>query len=294
MKVLVLGASGMLGHKLYQTLSESEHQVFGTLRRPLLEIPHMGPPGRGHMLEGVDVRVADTVQRALLDARPQVVVNCIGLIKPRSKVSATTIEINSLFPHRLAQWCDLAGARLIHISTDCVFSGREGNYNEDSIPDAEDLYGRTKLLGEVIASPHLTIRTSIIGRELGTKYSLMEWILSQTGETNGFVNAIFTGLSTQALSRVLLALLDREEVQGLLHVAGERVNKYDLLKLVVRHFGLPIQVHRHEDLYSDRSLIATAFGKLGLTVPPMEQMVAEMAAENYMYETSAAAVAGSP
>ena len=290
MRVLVLGVTGMLGHKLYQTLSDSEHKVFGTMRRPPAEVPYPDLPGGGHMLEGVDVRTPDTVHRALLDARPQVVINCIGLIKPRSKVSATTIEINSLFPHRLAQWCDLVGARLIHISTDCVFSGRAGNYSEESIPDAEDLYGRTKLLGEVTDPPHLTIRTSIIGRELGTKYCLLEWILSQTGEANGFVNAIFTGLSTRALSRVLLSLLELDQVQGLLHVAGERVNKYDLLKLVVQHFGLNLQVNRYEDIYSDHSLDATAFGQLGLTVPSMEQMVAEMAAENSMYESPVTAV----
>lgn len=283
MRVLVMGAAGMLGHKVYQTLGET-HEVRGTVRRPIGDVEEYGVLDRDRVLEGVDARISETVERAFLSAKPDVVVNCLGLIKPLAKDPALAIELNSLFPQRLARYCDLSGARLVQISTDCVFSGRQGNYSEDSIPDPEDLYGRTKLLGEVTYSPHLTIRTSIIGRELGTKHNLVEWILSQRGEVNGFANAVFSGLTTRALSRMLVSLLEVDDLHGLLHLAGERVNKYDLLNLVVAHFGLDLTVNRHEDFHSDRGLAAEPFKKLGISVPTMDEMVAEMAAENAIYE----------
>jgi dTDP-4-dehydrorhamnose reductase len=279
-----MGASGMLGHKVYQTFTDTKHQVYGTLRGSIRDFEKYALFDPKGIIEGVDARIPQTVEKAFLIARPEIVINCLGLIKPRSKDPALTIEINALFPHKLAWYCDMIDARLVHISTDCVFSGKEGNYTEQSVPDPEDLYGRTKLLGEVMYAPHLTIRTSIIGRELGTKHNLVEWVLDQKGEVNGFVNAIFTGLTTRAFSRVLVPLLELGEVHPLLHVAGERVNKYDLLQTMNKHFGLNLTIHRDEDFSCDRSLVARPFQELGILVPSMEDMVDEMAAENRLYQ----------
>ena len=293
MRVLVMGVSGMLGHKVYRTFAATDHEVYGALRKPVREFQRYGLFDPERVIEGIDALIPETVERAFLAARPDVVINCVGLVKPFAKDPALTIEINAAFPHRLARYCELVGARLLQVSTDCVFSGRDGNYTEQSVPDPEDLYGRTKLLGEVVHGPHLTVRTSIIGRELGSSHSLVEWILSQQGEANGFVNAIFTGLSTLAFSRVLVALVDLRDIHGLLHVAGERVNKYELLALVVKHFGLDLTVRRHEDFYSDRSLVAQPFRELGISVPSMEEMVAEMAAETELYQRPVAVMSRS-
>ena len=290
MRILVMGAGGMLGHKVYQTVSATEHELYGTLRRPLREFERYRLFDPNKIIEGVDARVAEDIERAFLIARPEVVINCLGLIKPLAKDPALAIELNSLFPYKLARYCDLVGARLMQISTDCVFSGKDGNYTEQSIPDPEDLYGRSKLLGEVAYAPHLTVRTSIIGRELGTKHNLVEWILSQRGETNGFARAWFTGLTTRALGRVLASLAELPGLHGLLNVAGERVNKYDLLNLVVKYFDLDLKVHSQEDFYCDRSLAAKPLQELEIPVPSMEEMVAEMAADNAMYQIPLGAV----
>ena len=292
MRVLVIGASGMLGHKVYQTFDALGHQVHGTIRRSLGEFEHYGVLDADRVVQGVDVRMPETVESAFVKTQPEVVINCMGLIKPLAKDPELAVELNSLFPHKLARYCDLVGARLVQVSTDCVFSGRNGNYTEHSIPDPEDLYGRSKLLGEVLYAPHLTIRTSIIGRELGTKYNLVEWILSQHGELNGFANAWFTGLTTRALSRVIASLVELEGVHGLLNVGGERVNKYELLKQVLRHFGMNLTVQRYEDFHSDRSLVGYSLRDLGIPVPSMEDMVAEMASENDMYQRRRVAVSG--
>ncbi len=282
MRVLVMGASGMLGHKVYQTFGDSGHEVYGTVRKTARDLEEYGLDP-ANIIEGINARIPETVEGAFQKVRPETVINCIGVIKPLAKDPLPTVELNALFPNRLARYCDLAGARMIQVSTDCVFSGRDGYYTEESMPDPEDLYGRTKVLGEVTYAPHLTIRTSIVGRELGSRFSLIEWILSQKGDVNGFINAWFTGLTTRVLSRVLKSLSEIETAQGLLHVAGERVNKYDLLKLVDRYFGLGLTIHKYEDFYNDRSLVAKPFGELGIPVPGMEEMIAEMAAEDAQY-----------
>ena len=125
MRVLVMGVTGMLGHKVYQTFAATKHQVYGTLRGSIRDFEKYALFDPKGIIEGVDARIPQTVEKAFLIARPKVVINCLGLIKPRSKDPALTIEINSLFPHRLAELCALSGARLLHLSTDCVFSGRK-------------------------------------------------------------------------------------------------------------------------------------------------------------------------
>ncbi len=195
--------------------------------------------------------------------------------------------MNSLFPHRLAQACGAAQARLIHISTDCVFSGQRGNYSEDNITDAEDLYGRTKALGEVDYGNNLTIRTSMIGRELQGSHGLIEWFLGQQGKTvRGFKRAIFSGFTTNALAKIIGEVIsDQPELRGTWHVAAEPINKFDLLSQVQETYGLDIEIEPDETFVCDRSLNAERFrNETGMAAPSWPDMITEMRADDTPYD----------
>jgi dTDP-4-dehydrorhamnose reductase len=204
-KVLILGGSGMLGHKAWQTLAP-RFDTFATFRGAAEAYTSLGIFDEARVVGGVNACQFETVARAFASVRPQVVVNCIGIVKQEAaaKDPIVNITVNSLFPHRLAELCDGIGARLIHISTDCVFSGEKGNYSEADAPDATDLYGRTKILGEVTAGDCLTIRTSMIGRELSSAHGLFEWFWSHAGQrVRGFKRAVFSGFTTGALANII-------------------------------------------------------------------------------------------
>jgi dTDP-4-dehydrorhamnose reductase len=261
MKVLILGGDGMLGHKLLATLSP-DHVVAVTLRQPLPAYEPFGLFNPGNVFPDFDARSAERAVELFARFRPDAVVNCIGIVKQRDEAKdvVASIEINALLPHRLAELCGAAGARLIHIGTDCVFSGRRGGYREADISDAEDLYGRTKYLGEVATPPALTLRTSIIGRELSRKRSLVEWFLAQTGGVRGFRRAIFNGLTTAELSRVIKMVLERfPEAHGLYHVSAEPIDKFSLLHLLREHYRKEIDIAPDETVVIDRSLDSTRF-----------------------------------
>ena len=283
-RVLILGATGMLGHKLWQVLSPSlDTHVTVRTSEPRVELLD---PAR--TLCNVSADAFDTVADAVATVSPDVVVNCIGIVKQVREAHdpLTSITINSLFPHRLAQLCGERGARLIHVSTDCVFSGRTGNYSEADNPDPVDLYGRSKLLGEVDYGECLTIRTSIIGRELAGASGLLEWFLSQEGSVRGFQRAIFSGLTTQALSRVLASVItDHPALAGIRHIAAAPVNKLDLLRMLKDAYGLDVEIVPDDEVAIDRSLDGTAFEQdTGWRADPWPDMVAELAADETPYE----------
>jgi len=207
LKILVLGITGMLGSAVFKALCESKrHQVWGSQRGrsphpKLAEFPSAG------ILTGLDVLDQDSLTHTFAKVKPNVVINCVGLIKQLDQANdpLVALPINSLLPHRLLQLCEVAGARLVHISTDCVFSGRKGNYLETDVSDAEDLYGKSKYIGELHNSPYaITLRTSIIGHELGTSFALLEWFLAQQGTVKGFSKAIFSGVPTCELAEIIL------------------------------------------------------------------------------------------
>lgn len=283
-RVLILGATGMLGHKLWQVLSPSlDTHVTVRTSEPRVELLD---PAR--TLCSVSADAFDTVADAVATVEPDVVVNCIGIVKQVREAHdpLTSITINSLFPHRLAQLCGERGARLIHVSTDCVFSGHTGNYSEADNPDPVDLYGRSKLLGEVDYGACLTIRTSIIGRELAGASGLLEWFLSQEGSVRGFQRAIFSGLTTQALSRVLASVItDHPALAGIRHIAAAPVNKLDLLRMLKDAYGLDVEIVPDDEVAIDRSLDGTAFEQdTGWRADPWPDMVAELAADETPYE----------
>jgi dTDP-4-dehydrorhamnose reductase len=281
MKVLILGGSGMLGHQLWRVLSARfDTQV--TLRRFDPSLGQLFDPQR--TLTGVAAEDFDSVLRAFAKARPDIVVNCIGIVKQQgaSKDPVACLTVNALFPHRLAQLCQAAGARLIHVSTDCVFSGKKGDYTETDFPDAEDLYGRSKLLGEVQGPGCLTLRTSIIGRELQTRQGLIEWFLSNVGRSvAGYRNAIFSGLTTGALSALIAQAIEKwPGLEGLWHVAAEPISKFDLLRLARSAFHVDITIVPDDGFRCDRSLCAAKFQRAtGWTARPWPEMIADMRKE---------------
>lgn len=286
MRLLVLGGDGMLGHELLRQL-ETRHEVIVTLRRPRTDyadagISHSGIFHTGNSISGVDVRDTALVRGVLAGVRPDAVVNAVGIVKqrPAGQDAVSCLEINALFPHRLAQLAADVGARLIHVSTDCVFSGKRGRYTEDDRPDATDVYGLTKLLGEVTGPGALTLRTSIIGLELESRRGLVEWFWKQTGSIRGFQRAIYTGLTTTETSRVIERLLhDHPDMSGLWHLASEPISKYELLTLLAKKCGRDdITVEPDSSFACDRSLVGARFTKAtGYQPPSWDDMTTELA-----------------
>lgn len=283
MKILVLGGDGMLGRQLATTLA-TRHQVHLTLRQPLEAYASLAVSA-DHTTGGVDARdwmhLAEVIERTAPDA----VVNCIGIVKQRkdAKSPIPSLEVNSLLPHRLNELCARHRIRWVHFSTDCVFSGHKGSYTEADNPDPVDLYGRTKLLGEVHDPPALTLRTSIIGLEdRAQKTGLIEWFLAQRGTIKGFRRAIYTGLTTAAMARLVGRVLEQHaDLHGLWQVASEPITKYDLLVALAGTLGrTDIDIVPDDDFFCDRSLRPDAFSRAtGYTAPTWEEMLTELAAD---------------
>ncbi|MBN9370262.1 MAG: NAD(P)-dependent oxidoreductase [Hydrogenophaga sp. SCN 70-13] len=281
MNVLILGGTGMLGHAMFHLLSQTAGlQTWATVRSSGAR-RHFPPALADRLVSGVDVENADTLSQIFARVRPDVVINCIGLIKQLAAANdpLAALPINALLPHRLARLCDVAKARLIHVSTDCVFSGQRGHYVETDTADATDLYGRSKHLGEVDYPHTITLRTSIIGEELeGGANGLVGWFLSQSGSVKGFTRAIFSGLPTVELARVVRDhVLPRPDLHGLYHVATRAIAKADLLALVASAYGRQIEIVPDASLVIDRSLDASKFQMAtGYVAPDWPALIAGM------------------
>ena len=263
-KILILGASGMLGNALLRFFaSRTLHDTVGIVRSER-SIGLLPAEVRDRVAAAGDVEDVDGLVRMFDRHRPTVVINCVGLVKQlgEAKDPLAAIPINAVLPHRLARLCALTGARLIHLSTDCVFSGAKGMYVEDDLPDASDVYGRTKLLGEVEYPHTLTLRTSIIGHELAGNHSLICWFLSQSGTVRGFNRAIFSGFPTVEIARIIdRHVLPHPELSGLYHLSAAPIDKYSLLKLVAEAYGVAVAIEPDPSLVIDRSLDSTRFRK---------------------------------
>ena len=281
MKILILGVTGMLGNAVFRTFSaDVAHETWGTLRSGMA-LRHYPKQSHARLLSGVDVLDQDALVAVLARVQPDVVINCVGLIKQLAdaKDPLTALPINAMLPHRLARLCALSGARLIHVSTDCVFSGRKGMYQESDLSDAEDLYGKSKYIGELHDLPNaITLRTSIIGHELGSSYALVDWFLSQQGSVKGFTKAIFSGLPTVELARVMRDfVVPHPELNGLYHVAAEPVDKFSLLTQVAAQYGKQIEIHPDDALVIDRSLDGSRFREAtGYVAPAWPELIRRM------------------
>jgi dTDP-4-dehydrorhamnose reductase len=249
------------------------------------EFERLGLFSDKRVFTGVDVADFESLARVIRELKPDAVLNCVGIIKQlkESKNAIQSLTINSLLPHRLAEVCGETGARLVLFSTDCVFSGKRGRYQESDFADAEDLYGRTKFLGEVADAPHaITLRSSIIGREIGSTYSLVDWFLSQKApRVKGYRGAIYSGFTTLEMARIVDRVLgEQKQLHGLWQVASEPITKYDLLHLLRDSYGLSVEIDPVDEPACDRSLVGTRFSETtGYRPPPWPAMVAEMAAQ---------------
>ena len=283
MRILILGGDGMLGHRLLMHLQD-RHETKVTLRRERAAYERYGLFTLENSYWGVEAKDTERLLEVVADFRPEAVVNAVGIVKQRgaAKEAIPSLEINALLPHRLAFLCRAADARLVHLSTDCVFSGRKGNYTEDDVPDAEDLYGRTKLLGEVTDAGCITLRTSIIGLELSRRTGLIEWFLAQRGEIRGFTKAIYTGLTTAEMSHVIeRVLVEHLHLSGVWQVASEPISKYDLLVQFSEVLGRDdVSIVPDDTVRIDRSLLPVAFEKAtGYSTPGWNEMLKELSAE---------------
>jgi len=284
-KILIVGCNGMLGGSLLRFFTKrSEYEVKGTLRS-----------NKSHLLkkQGFSNTVlidklfeTSLLERLMLDFNPDYVFNCVGIIKQKtdSKKYLKTIEINSLLPHKIASVCEKFNAKLIHFSTDCVFSGKKGDYSEKDIPDASDLYGRSKLLGEVDYGNHITIRTSIIGHELERNLSLVDWFLAQENTVNGYSNAIFSGLPTCFLAEFIHNHIIDTNIKGLFHLSANSINKYDLLNKIKQIYDVKIKINKFKDFYVNRSLNSDLLKKkVGFESPSWNNLIEKMHSEYTEY-----------
>jgi dTDP-4-dehydrorhamnose reductase len=289
MRILILGGNGMLGHKIWQVLKE-RYDTWITVRKGHRVYAEYGLFDPNRIFGDVFVEDIDSVSRAIATVRPDVVINAIGIIKqvPAASDIISSLTVNSLFPHRVATLCQISGTRFIHISTDCVFSGRKGErYLESDIPDADDLYGRSKLLGEVHVNGNLTLRTSLIGRELETTNGLLEWFLNNRGgRVQGYTNSIFSGLPTIVLAQIIAEVIEKHaDLSGVHHVSSEPISKYDLLGLIRDAYHIPIEIEPLPDIRIDRSLDASNFNAVtGFAPVSWHKMLDVMTDDPTQYE----------
>lgn len=269
-RILLLGANGMLGGSIFRHFMKNiDVEIFGTVRsitdhHPLIQ------QNLKFIRTGIDVSDTKNLAHLIQELQPNIVINCVGLIKQLQQKHIPSIELNSLFPHQLAHICDCYHTKLIHFSTDCVFSGEKGMYKENDIPDASDLYGRSKLLGEVDYGKHLTLRTSIIGHELGNRgVSLIDWFLNQKESVKGFSNVIFSGLPTVFLAELLEKYIITDPLLfGIYHLSVKPIDKYSLLKLVKKSYGLTTHISKCDRLIIDRSLNSQKIRQRLKFIPP--------------------------
>jgi dTDP-4-dehydrorhamnose reductase len=281
MKILILGVTGMLGNAVMRALYDGEdsYSVYGTLRSPA-GLRHFPAIPTDRFVTYVDVENTDNLTEVFGRIRPDVVINCIGLVKQHgaAKDPLVALPLNAMLPHRIAQLCALMDARMIHISTDCVFDGAKGNYLESDSSDATDLYGKSKFMGEVHAPHTITLRTSIIGHELGGANSLLNWFLSQKGSVKGFSRAIFSGLPTVTLAMIIRDyVLPLPELSGLYHVAADPISKFDLLRIIADIYKKDITLVPDDNLVIDRSLNGSRFAAAtGFATPSWPDLIRQM------------------
>jgi dTDP-4-dehydrorhamnose reductase len=265
MKILVLGGEGMLGHKMFQVLSarypETHCTIFGSLKDPFYRsVPIFSAP---RTIENINAPDLASLRQMMESIQADFIINCVGIIKQRheAKAAIPSITLNSLLPHLLADWSATWQGRIVHFSTDCVFSGNKGHYSEDDSSDTEDLYGRSKYLGEVIRENALTLRTSIIGRELDHFQSLLEWFLAKSGQgVKGFRRVICSGVTTNYCADLVSNIIvDHPLLSGLYQVTAPAINKFELLCRLRDAFRLDVNIIPDDTEFSDRSMHGERF-----------------------------------
>ena len=290
MRILVLGISGMLGHKIFKISSKIPNlEIIGTARNK--DIRKLFPDWKNSIITNMDVRNTKLLKKIVEKYKPEIIINCTGVIKSKLTDYENALRVNSVFPRLLSKILDKNRTSLIQISTDCVFSGQHGGYSEDDIPDPVDIYGISKYLGETSSENSYTIRTSIIGREIQSRGNLLEWFLAQEDQVYGFSNAFFSGITTNYLTYYLLELANMincevDNLPRLIHIPGDRISKYELLNIFNEIYDKGIHISRKGDLHIDRSLISIY--KIRWKVPKIRtrKMVELMAYEDEEFYTT--------
>ncbi|MBX7230502.1 MAG: SDR family oxidoreductase [Bdellovibrionales bacterium] len=286
MKILVLGGAGMLGHQMFLKLKQKlgHDQVGCTLRKNKKHYERFGIFNSAQVYESIDVTNWSELEAVLGLFKPNYVINCVGLTLRKKDLNnfEKSLQINSILPHQLAKWGAQNNARIIHFSTDCVFSGKKGNYKELDLPDAEDLYGKTKFLGEIHYPNTLTFRLSIVGRELEGKTELVEWFLSQKGqEIKGFTKVNYSGLTTNFVSKEVIRVLENfPELHGTYQLACVPISKYELLQILDKVYGTKTKIEAESKYVSDKTLNCDLYSQVtSFQKPTMERMLIEMRSE---------------
>ena len=287
MRALILGGDGMLGHKVWQVLKDNL-DVFLTIKSNFSKIQRFGIFDKERTICHIEALKFSVLEKIIRKLKPDVILNCIGIVKQREEVKEIikSIEINALFPHKLSKLCNDINMRLIHISTDCVFSGEKGNYTEQDYPDPVDLYGKTKLLGEVTSGEVLTLRISLIGHELKTRHGLVEWFLKQEGKTiKGYTKAIYSGFPTVVFCDILKDIIIKyRNLKGLYHLASKPIDKCSLLCLIKSIYNLDIKIEKYDKFICDRSLNYNTFRETtGFKPISWEKMIKIMREDSKIY-----------
>ena len=279
-KIIIFGVSGMLGSTLLKYFSSKRNvEVIGTIRAKS-SLKYLPDNTHKMVMSEFDVNDFVKVEKLLREFKPTLVLNCVGIVKQldESNELLKVLPINSIFPHKLAQSCTKSDCRLVHMSTDCIFTGDQGMYKENDVPDALDLYGISKRLGEVTYPNTLTLRTSIIGHELNSNRSLVDWFLSQEGIVKGFQKAIFSGLPTIEIARIIdNYVIPNPNLSGIYQVSADPINKFELLSLIADVYGKNINIEQDSTVIIDRSLDSTKFRELtGYQPPSWRELVIAM------------------
>lgn len=288
MRVLILGISGLIGHKLFQELADS-FEVFGILHKTKVQYGNLPLFSGKNVIENIDVSEIELLNGVLIAINPDVILNCVGITKRKIDVNnpLEVITTNSVFPHQLANWAKINHKRIIHFSTDCVFDGKVGNYTEKSLTTAEDIYGRTKALGEINYNHTLTIRSSFIGQELFDKTELLDWFLAQNGkQIKGFKNTFYSGVSTIFMAHVVKNIISNfPNLSGLYQLAPDNpISKYELLCIAKEAFTVNVDILPDDQHVHLPTLDASKLKQeINLTVPSWKEMMSELAANKGFY-----------
>lgn len=273
MKVALLGSTGMIGHRVLLELLKCEQiDVVGLSRSTNHKSLIQKFSDRDGFYEGVDMADFKQVELLLEKIKPEVIINAVGITirklnQPDSFEKA--FQVNTLLPKTLQKWVQKNNARLIHLSTDCVFSGAKGNYTEIDIPDANDVYGKTKFAGEVEGKNCLTLRFSAIGRELESHTELLDWFLQQNNKNiQGHEKAIYTGLTTAQLSEEIVKIvLNHKNLEGLYQISNQAISKYELLCLLKKAYGLNLNIEKIDGKNSNKALLSNKYKEATGFVP---------------------------
>ncbi|MDA8673838.1 SDR family oxidoreductase [Gammaproteobacteria bacterium] len=266
-KVLILGATGLIGHQVYFRLNANKNFLVSSFA-------HHRKISDDTVL--LDARDEHFLENVIVETNPDIIVNCMGvLIAEANRDPENAIFLNAYIPHHLKSIANTLDAKLIHISTDCVFSGKKGSYIENDIRDADDIYGRTKAIGEVTESPHVTLRTSVVGPEIKEGEELFHWFMSQEGSIEGFTKSYWSGVTTLELAKAVEWVIEKD-IQGLYHITnGIPINKYELLMLFKQYTNKKIEIESVKGKVSDKSFLDTR-KEIDYTIPSYEKMISEM------------------